>query len=92
MTPPEHLDAVAVGKWNEIVGTLPDCEPGTLDALCQYCVAWSMWRSAADDSERRQWSRCCRQWLAELQLTPASRRGRVVKEQDPILRLLENER
>lgn len=39
--PPKHLDADARAKWKELVGTLPDQEQGTLDALAAYCAAWS---------------------------------------------------
>ncbi len=43
---PAHLDADAKAKWTELVGTLPDQQQGTLDALAAYCQAWSRWTAA----------------------------------------------
>jgi len=45
-SPPTHLDDNARAKWKELVGTLPDQEQGTLDALAAYCQAWSRWTAA----------------------------------------------
>lgn len=45
--PPMHLDDAAKAKWRELVGSLPDQEQGTLDALAAYCSAWSQWTTAA---------------------------------------------
>ncbi len=39
--PPGHLDATAVAKWTEIIGTVDLSQPGTADALTCYCAAWS---------------------------------------------------
>jgi P27 family predicted phage terminase small subunit len=47
--PPTSLDAVAAGKWREVVLILQargDVGQGDLDALAAYCVAWSQWTTA----------------------------------------------
>jgi len=89
--PPKHLDKTARAKWRELVGTLPDQEPGTLLALEQIVFAWAKWLSADDDDQRLRWSRCCRQWAGELKLTPKHRlscRTKARLDEDPVSRLL----
>ncbi len=87
---PKHLDDTAGKKWRELLPTLPDVDVGTLDALAQYCVAWSAWIQAEEVEDKIRWSRCCRQWAAELKLTPKSRTARKPTEEDtdPVLRLI----
>lgn len=75
--PPEHLDADACTKWQELVGSLPDQEQGTLDALSAYCQAWSRMVAA----ERR---------VAELGTVTKSPTGFPV--QNPFLSILQAER
>ena len=91
---PKYLDATARHTWKRLVGELPDLEAGTLMALEQLCYSWSRWLSAEDDDSRLRWSRCCRQWLAELKLTPktktAVRVATTEESGDPILRLIGN--
>jgi phage terminase small subunit len=87
-TPPKNLDKTARAKWRELLPTLPDQEPGTLDALQQYCSAWSSWMSATDDQDKIRWSRCCRQWAQELRLSPKSKTAKRTDEKDPLLKLL----
>ncbi|NLS92041.1 MAG: hypothetical protein GXX96_07655 [Planctomycetaceae bacterium] len=89
--PPRHLDAAARRKWQELLPTLADGTPGTLDALTLFCDAWSRWLLAEDDAARLRWSRACRQWLAELKLTPKSKTRRSAESEpstDPVLRLM----
>ncbi len=43
---PKHLDETAAKKWREMLPTLADQEPGSLDALAAYCSAWSRWTAA----------------------------------------------
>ena len=88
ITPPKHLDKIGRAKWRELLPTLPDQEQGTLDALEQYAVAWSRWQQATDDDDKLRWSRCCRQWAAELRLSPRSRTAKRTDSRDPILQLL----
>lgn len=92
--PPITLDATAAEKWLELLPALPDWEPGTLDCLEQYCVAWSKWSAAKDSDVKVRWSRCCRQWMQELGLTPKARRkssGDRDGGQDPVLKLIGRE-
>jgi P27 family predicted phage terminase small subunit len=53
--PPDHLDPVAVGKWQEIVTLLQergdDVDAGTLTAVACYAVAWSQWREATQKAQ-----------------------------------------
>jgi P27 family predicted phage terminase small subunit len=47
--PPSMLDDLGRIKWLTIAPVLQvrgDCDQGTLDALVQYCSAWSRWRAA----------------------------------------------
>jgi P27 family predicted phage terminase small subunit len=46
MNAPEHLDTVAVAKWQEIAPTLSVELPGIADALAAYCVSYSRWMQA----------------------------------------------
>ena len=46
MNAPEHLDPVAIAKWQELAPTLDVTQPGTADALTAYCSAWSRWTAA----------------------------------------------
>ncbi len=87
--PPKYLEPIARRKWRELYPTLPDNEQATLDALGQYCVAWSRWLAADDDEDKIRWSRCVRQWGAELRLTPKSRssKAKASTADDPILKL-----
>jgi P27 family predicted phage terminase small subunit len=46
---PEHLDAQANAKWDQLVLSLRErgqIDAGTLDALSCYCSAWSRWIAA----------------------------------------------
>ncbi len=89
--PPKHLDTIARRKWREIFPTLADAEQGTLDALTQYCCAWSRWQQADDPADVIRWSRCVRQWGCELKLTPRSkttRRKAAEDTRDPVLKLI----
>lgn len=38
--PPEHLTPAASAKWLEMLPTLPDQEPTTLDLITSYAAAW----------------------------------------------------
>jgi P27 family predicted phage terminase small subunit len=44
--PPEHLDAGAVAKWQELARGLDPSRPGVGDALACYCAAYSRWTAA----------------------------------------------
>ena len=44
--PPEHLDAQARDKWQELAPTLDVTQPGTADALQAYCTSYSRWQAA----------------------------------------------
>ena len=87
---PKYLDAAARRKWRELLPSLSDASPTTLDALTQYSVAWSKWLSADDDAGAIRWSRCCRQWLQELRKSGESGKQTDTTD-DPVLRLV-NER
>lgn len=90
-TPPKHLCKIGRAKWREILPifeTRGDVDQGTLDALEQYVVAWSRWQQADDDDGKLRWSRCCRQWAAELRLSPRSRTAKPKDDRDPLLKLL----
>jgi phage terminase small subunit len=84
---PTYLNDIARAKWRELQPMLPDNEPTTLDALGQYCVAWSRWLSATDDDGKIRWSRVCRQWLGELRKTRSTRKAEQNTD-DPVVRLL----
>ncbi|NLS96622.1 MAG: hypothetical protein GXX96_31185 [Planctomycetaceae bacterium] len=90
-TAPSHLDTAAKTVWKRLVGEIPDQSPGTLLTLEQLCYAWSQWSTAEDDDSRLRWSRCCRQWLAELKLTPKSRKASG-RQTSALLRLTQDRR
>jgi P27 family predicted phage terminase small subunit len=48
MNAPQHLDDRARTKWGELRPTLDTTQPGTLDALAAYCVAYSRWTAAEE--------------------------------------------
>jgi len=76
-SPPTHLDVDAQAKWGQLVGTLPDQQQGTLDALAAYCQAWS--RMLAAESK-----------VAELGLITKSPQG--FPTANPFLSVLQQER
>ncbi len=87
---PSHLDAAGKATWKRLVGELPDTTPGSLLALEQASFAWSKWLAAHGEDSKLRWSRCCRQWLSELKLTPRTNTTRKSTEDsgDPILKLI----
>ena len=101
ITPPKTLDAAGRRKWRELAPLLAEADEACLTGLMIVCQAWSHLQRAETtlagdpDNEQAQETvarsqRVIRQWLAELRLTPKSRKAKSPEKdtRDPLLRLL----
>ena len=99
--PPKTLDTVARRKWRELAPLLAEADEAALTGLMIVCQAWSHLQRAEtalagnpdDEAAQDTVTRCqrvIRQWMAELKLTPRSRKAKAPEkdDRDPLLRLL----
>jgi phage terminase small subunit len=101
ITAPKNLDAAGRRKWRELAPLLAEADEAALTGLTIVCQAWARLQKAETtlagdpDNEQAQDTvarsqRVIRQWLAELRLTPKSRKAKAGDRDtgDPLLKLI----